>query len=134
MVSTNTNPNSGLRFGGTQTRLRCHPILRLSHLGYGLTFRAIYFHVHFLQAVSSCLVLPFSFSKIADCRMVSSAHPTPVKNVSLGANFGSSSLILLMATYAAETWTIKSEDIRKLEALEMRYLGAISGVNCVTET
>ena len=33
-----------------------------------------------------------------------------------------------IATYAAETWTIKSEDSRKLEAFEMRCLRAISGV------
>ena len=37
-------------------------------------------------------------------------------------------LILPIATYAAETWTIKSEDSRKLEAFEMRCLRAISGV------
>ena len=33
-----------------------------------------------------------------------------------------------MATYAAKTWTIKSKDTRKLEALKMRWLRAISGV------
>ena len=37
-------------------------------------------------------------------------------------------LILPIATYAAETWTIKSEDSRKLEAFEMRCMRAISGV------
>ena len=37
-------------------------------------------------------------------------------------------LILPIAAYAAETWNIKSEDNRKLEAFEMRCLRAISGV------
>ena len=36
--------------------------------------------------------------------------------------------ILPIATYAAEKWTIKSEDSRKLEAFEMRCLRAIYGV------
>ena len=37
-------------------------------------------------------------------------------------------LILPIATYAAETWTLKAEDTRKLEAFEMRCLRVILGV------
>ena len=37
-------------------------------------------------------------------------------------------LILPIATYVTETWTIKSADSRKLEAFEMRCLRAISGM------
>ena len=36
--------------------------------------------------------------------------------------------ILPIATYAAETWTLMSEDARRLEAFEMRCLRAIHGV------
>ena len=37
-------------------------------------------------------------------------------------------LILPIATYVAETWTLKAEDTRKLEAFEMRCLRVILGV------
>lgn len=38
------------------------------------------------------------------------------------------SLILPIATYAAETWTLKSKDTKQLEVFEMRCLRAILGV------
>ena len=37
-------------------------------------------------------------------------------------------LILPIATYASETWTLKSEDVRKLEVFERRCLRAILGI------
>ena len=40
-------------------------------------------------------------------------------------------LILPIATYASETWTLKSEDIDKLEVFEMRCLRAILGISTI---
>ena len=38
-------------------------------------------------------------------------------------------LILPIATYASETWTLRNEDVRRLECFEMRCLRAILGVS-----
>ena len=43
-------------------------------------------------------------------------------------------LILPLATYAAETWTLKAEDTRKLEAFEMRCLRGHPGSYITTAT
>ena len=39
-------------------------------------------------------------------------------------------LIVLIATYASETWTLRSGETRRLEVFEMRCLIAILGVTC----
>ena len=80
--------NSGLQFRGVQTlsyaRLRCRLVQPLGDMM--LHFAPFTFMPHFLHDASRCLVLlSFSFLKIADSRLVSSANLISVENVSVGA-------------------------------------------------
>ena len=80
----------------------------------------------FLKQLSILSYIILIFHTYADTKITFHKYRNPLDSINFIQN-NYNALILPIATYASETWTLKSEDTRKLTVFEMRCLRSILG-------